>query len=111
MITLCFSKKSSPGEPACQADALLSPPALPPTACRTGQAKPRIALAVGCGGGGASTEATAALAAIRDGNRRDLVAGLILALRFVPEREAEFGTTWRACGAGVLHIVRVGDFV
>ena len=61
--------------------------------------------------GGASTEATAALAAIRDGNRRDLVAGLILALRFVPEREAEFGTTWRACGAGVLHIVRVGDCV
>ena len=52
MITLCFSKKSSPGEPACQADALLSPPALPPTAGRTGQAKPRIALAVRFGGGG-----------------------------------------------------------
>ena len=47
-------------------------------------------------GAGASTEASAALTTIRDGNRRDLVAGLILILRFVPERAAEITTTLRA---------------
>ena len=46
--------------------------------------------------GGASTEATAALATIRASKRRDLVAGLILALRFVPEREAEISATLQA---------------
>ena len=37
--------------------------------------------------GGTTTEAATALTAIRDGKRRDMTAGLILALRFVPERE------------------------
>lgn len=46
--------------------------------------------------GGATTEAEAALAALRDGNRRDMVAGLILTLRFVPERQAEITATLRA---------------
>jgi hypothetical protein len=46
--------------------------------------------------GGATAEAEAALAAIRDGNRRDMTAGLILILRFVPEREAEVNQTLRA---------------
>ena len=43
--------------------------------------------------GGASTEADAALATMRSSNRRDLVAGLILALRFVPERSDPINAT------------------
>jgi Protein of unknown function (DUF3179) len=46
--------------------------------------------------GGASTEAEAALATLEAGNRRDMTAGLILALRFVPERQAEITQTLRA---------------
>lgn len=46
--------------------------------------------------GGASTEAEAALAAIEAGKRRDMTAGLILALRFVPERQAQITQTLRA---------------
>lgn len=46
--------------------------------------------------GGTSTEATTALAAIHEGKRRDMVAGLILALRFVPERGSEITATLRA---------------
>jgi hypothetical protein len=46
--------------------------------------------------GGASTEAEAALATIRNGERRDMTAGLILALRFVPERETEITQTLRS---------------
>ncbi len=45
--------------------------------------------------GGASTEAEAALAAIEAGKRRDMTAGLILALRFVPERQAQITQTLR----------------
>ena len=44
---------------------------------------------------GASNEAKAALATIRQDNRRDLAAGLILVLRFVPEREGEVTATLR----------------
>ena len=46
--------------------------------------------------GGATTEAEDALATIRKDNRRDLAAGLILALRFVPERQTEIGQTLAA---------------
>ena len=46
--------------------------------------------------GGASTEADAALATMRKGNRRDLAAGLILALRFVPERSDQINATLAA---------------
>ena len=46
--------------------------------------------------GGASNEAGAALATMRDSNRRDLVAGLILALRFVPERSDPINATLSA---------------
>ncbi len=45
--------------------------------------------------GGATNEADAALATIRDGNRRDMTAGLILALRFVPERATAINQTLR----------------
>ena len=46
--------------------------------------------------GGATTEAEAALAAIEVGKRSDMAAGLILALRFVPERQAQITQTLRA---------------
>lgn len=46
--------------------------------------------------GGASSEAESALAAIEAGNRLDMTAGLILALRFVPERQAKITQTLHA---------------
>ena len=46
--------------------------------------------------GGASTEADAALATLRQDNRKDLVAGLILILRFVPERQDGINATLNA---------------
>ena len=45
---------------------------------------------------GSSSEAAAALAAIKGGKRRDMTAGLILILRFVPERSAEITATLAA---------------
>jgi hypothetical protein len=44
---------------------------------------------------GSSTDADAALASIHGGKRLDMTAGLILALRFVPEREAGITATLR----------------
>lgn len=46
--------------------------------------------------GGASTEAATALAKIQTDKRRDLVAGLILLMRFVPERQADISAALRA---------------
>ena len=46
--------------------------------------------------GGATTEADAALATLRNTNRRDLAAGLILVLRFVPERSDQINATLSA---------------
>ena len=45
--------------------------------------------------GGTTTEAAAALTAISDAKRQDMTAGLILALRFVPERDAAIVKTLR----------------
>jgi hypothetical protein len=44
---------------------------------------------------GPSAEAGAALQRIREGRRQDMIAGLILALRFRPEREDEIGAVLR----------------
>lgn len=46
--------------------------------------------------GGTSTEAAAALMSIKDGRRIDMSAGLILALRFVPEREGGINKVLRS---------------
>ncbi len=46
--------------------------------------------------GGTSTKALAALTAIKDDNRRDMTAGLILTLRFVPERKDDINKTLRS---------------
>lgn len=46
--------------------------------------------------GGSSTEADAALATMRQDNRKDLTAGLILILRFVPERRDGINATLNA---------------